>query len=232
VSERKPGASTETRRQVARRARSAAESGDPVGWFEQLYADANQDPAEIPWADYRPHPDLVSFAEETGFVGGRVGGRAPALVIGTGLGDDAEYLARLGFDVTAFDVSATAIGWARERFPDSPVRYEVADLFAVPDAWDRAFAFVFEANTVQALPLGGDEPRRRALQAIAGTVAEGGRLLVIQRGRDEEEPVAAIPWPLARSELRVLEDEGLREVRFDDFVDPTGQRRFRVLYER
>jgi SAM-dependent methyltransferase len=228
VSERQPGASTETRRQVARRASRAAEAGDPVGWFEELYAEADHDPAAIPWADYRPHPNLVSFAEETGLSGDG----APALVIGTGLGDDAEYLASLGFEVTAFDVASSAIRWTKERFPDSPVRYEVADLFDVPEAWRRAFAFVFEANTVQALPLGGDEPRRRALQAIAGTVAPGGRLLVIQRGRDEEEPVAAIPWPLARGELDVLLDAGLREVRFDDFVDPTGQRRFRVLYER
>ena len=151
---------------------------------------------------------------------------------GRGLGDDAEYLAGLGFEVTAFDVSATAIGWARRRFPDSPVHYVVADLFAAPEDWRQAFAFVFEANTVQALPLGGDEPRRRALQAIAEAVAPAGRLLVIQRGRDEGEPVAAIPWPLARSELDVLLDAGLREVRFDDFVDATGQRRFRALYER
>jgi SAM-dependent methyltransferase len=228
MSQSRPGASTETRRQVARRASRAADAGDPVGWFEQLYADANEDPAEIPWADYRPHPDLVAFAEETGLRGDG----APALVVGTGLGDDAEYLATLGFEVTAFDVAATAIAWARRRFPDSPVRYEVSDLFAAPEAWRQAFAFVFEANTVQALPLGGDEPRRRALAAIAQLVAPGGRLLVIQRGRDEEEPVAAIPWPLARSELGVLADEGLREVRFDDFVDATGQRRFRALYER
>jgi SAM-dependent methyltransferase len=228
VSQPRQGASTETRRQVARRAARAAEAGDPVGWFEQLYLDAAGDPDEIPWADYRPHPALVSFAEETGLVGDR----KPALVIATGLGDDAEYLAGRGFAVTAFDVAQTAVDWARRRFPDSPVSYQVADLYDVPPDWRQAFAFVFEANTVQALPLGGDEPRRRALQAIAGTVAPGGRLLVIQRGRDEDEPVAAIPWPLARSELDVLAAEGLRELRFDDFVDASGQRRFRVLYER
>jgi SAM-dependent methyltransferase len=228
VSEQRRGASTETRRQVARRAARAAAAGDAVGWFERLYVDAAGDPDEIPWADYRPHPDLVSFAEETGLEGDR----SPALVIGTGLGDDAEYLAGRGFAVTAFDVARTAVDWARRRFPDSPVSYEVADLFAAPDEWRQAFSFVFEANTVQALPLGGDEPRRRALQAIAATVAPGGRLLVIQRGRDEDEPVAAIPWPLARSELDVLASQGLRELRFDDFVDRGGQRRFRVLYER
>ncbi|MCC5670705.1 class I SAM-dependent methyltransferase [Nostoc sp. CHAB 5784] len=38
-----------------------------------------------------------------------------ALVIGCGLGDDAEAIASLGFEVTAFDISPTAIAWCQER---------------------------------------------------------------------------------------------------------------------
>lgn len=41
-----------------------------------------------------------------------------AVVVGCGLGDDAEALAAAGFAVTAFDVSGSAIAWAKERFPN------------------------------------------------------------------------------------------------------------------
>ena len=44
-----------------------------------------------------------------------------ALKIGCGLGDDAEYLTETGMEVTAFDISETAIRWCHERFPDSRV---------------------------------------------------------------------------------------------------------------
>ena len=50
-----------------------------------------------------------------------------ALIIGCGLGDDAEALAKLGFEVTAFDISTSAIAWCQQRFPDSTVNYLVAD---------------------------------------------------------------------------------------------------------
>jgi SAM-dependent methyltransferase len=63
----------------------------------------------------------------TGWVQARnltgAGGRA--IVVGCGLGADAEYLASLGFDTVGFDISQTAIRLARERFPGSAVRYMV-----------------------------------------------------------------------------------------------------------
>src|SRR4051812_27932902 len=69
------------------------ERGDATGWFEALYAQANDDAGVIPWADLRPNPNLIEWldrqpARDTRGHGGR------ALVIGCGLGDDAEELAR------------------------------------------------------------------------------------------------------------------------------------------
>src|SRR5687767_2842505 len=87
---------------------------DPLGWFEPLYAGANDDPGAVPWADMRPNPNLVDWLDAHSLP--LSPGRA-ALVVGCGLGDDAEELARRGFRVTAFDISATAIGWCRRRFP-------------------------------------------------------------------------------------------------------------------
>ena len=48
---------------------------------------------------------------------GSLGGR------GCGMGDDAIELERLGFVVTAFDVSHTAIKLCKERFPQSKVSF-------------------------------------------------------------------------------------------------------------
>src|SRR4051812_4418895 len=91
--------------------------GDPLGWFDALYRAAAGQPAIIPWADLRPNPHLVEWLSSTASRPRR------ALVIGCGLGDDAEFLASLGWSVVAFDISAEAIRWARQRFPQSQVEY-------------------------------------------------------------------------------------------------------------
>jgi len=92
-----------------RRARELAaefiQKGDPTGWFEALYREAEEGKSTVPWVDYHPTPPLVGFwilhpQETTG---------KSALVVGSGFGDDAEQLAAWGFRVTAFDISETAI---------------------------------------------------------------------------------------------------------------------------
>jgi SAM-dependent methyltransferase len=118
------------------------------------------------------HP---SFANWLG--GNRLGGKGKrALVVGCGLGDDAIELESLGFQVTAFDVSATAIARCKERFPESSVGFEQADLLAPPSKWRNTYDFVLEIYTVQALP-----PKYEGglIQSIADFVAPGGTLLAI-----------------------------------------------------
>src|SRR5437870_3924377 len=82
--------------------------GDPLGWFETLYRGAAGQAGVIPWADLTPNPHLVGWLGSAALTPGR------ALVIGCGLGDDAELLASRGWSVVAFDISAEAIRWARE----------------------------------------------------------------------------------------------------------------------
>jgi SAM-dependent methyltransferase len=72
------------------------------------------------------------------------------LVVGCGVCDDPVFLARLGCEVIAFDVSATAVAQARRRFAGSPVKFAVADLLAPPPEWAGAFDLVTEIYTVQA----------------------------------------------------------------------------------
>src|SRR4051812_657412 len=119
---------------------------DATDWFERLYAEAADGRAEVPWDRAAPSAALVEWFE------GRRGDGRSAVVVGCGYGRDAEFVASLDFSVTAFDLAPTAIAGARERHPSTPVRYEVADLLALPPEWDGAFDLVVESHNVQSLP--------------------------------------------------------------------------------
>ncbi|MEH2195502.1 MAG: methyltransferase domain-containing protein [Nostoc sp.] len=180
----------------------AIDKSEPSAWFEVLYAEAKGDTAKIPWAKLAPHPYLHDWLTNHQ----PLASQQKALVIGCGLGDDAEALANLGFEVTAFDISPTATAWCQERFPNSAVNYVVADLFAVPTQWHQAFDFVFECRNIQALPL---NVRSCAISSVAYFVTPGGTLLLITRVRDTEAQPDGPPWPLSDSELEQFENLGL-----------------------
>lgn len=190
---------------VKQLATEALEKDQPSAWFEVLYAEAQGDVTQIPWAKLAPHPYLQEWlAHHQPSMRGQ-----KALVIGCGLGDDAEALAKLGFSVTAFDISPTAIAWCQQRFPQENVNYVVADLFALPAQWHQAFDFVFECRNIQALPL---NVRTRAISSVASLVALGGTLLLITRVRDTEVEPSGPPWPLSDSEVKQFESLGLQQV--------------------
>lgn len=199
--------------------------GDPTGWFEVLYREAEEGKSAIPWDDRHPTPHLVSFwMEHPQETAGK-----SALVTGCGLGDDAEQLAAWGFRTTAFDISETAIRACRKRFPSSAVGYHVANLLQPPEDWRDHFDFVFEANTLQVLP---GALRLQATKNIAAFLHPGGLLLVIARSREPSEPEGQMPWPLTRSEISAFSELGLEELLFEivQDVEEPGVRRFRVLF--
>ncbi|NNF43554.1 MAG: class I SAM-dependent methyltransferase [Phycisphaerales bacterium] len=165
--------------------------------FETIYADARGDATQVPWADGRPHPALVTWLNAIAPSLVRCGARVA--VVGCGLGDDAVELIRRGYDVTAFDCSPTAIEWAQRRFPAHGAAFSHADLFSLPTRWHHRFDLVVEINTVQALP-----PTRRGdtLHAIANLLSPRGMLLVICRARQDASSLdAGPPWPLTEEEL-------------------------------
>ena len=181
-------------------------AGSGLGWFDRFYAAADRGEIGVPWADMAPNPMLCSWEALR-----RLSGRAA--VVGCGLGDDAEFLADRGMEVTAFDISPTAVGMARLRFDKSSVSYVAADLLDLPADWNRGFDFVFEAYTIQVLQ---GEQRRKAIANVARLVAPGGTLLVIARARDESGEPGKMPWPLTRDEILAIP---LRAVSVEDLVD-------------
>ncbi len=204
-----------------------AARGDTLGWFDALYREAAGDNDVIPWADLEPNSYFRKSAEANDLKGN---GRK-ALVVGCGLGDDAKYLHDLGFKVTAFDISPTAIEWAKKLYGENDIQFEVADLFQPFRAWLGAFEFVLEIYTIQPLPL---EIRPKVIDAIAAFVAENGKLVVVTRGREDDEEPVEMPWPLSRRDLSRFEQNGLKQA---DFVVMDAEKenephRFVVEYTR
>ena len=221
---------TDEHERIREQLRQRVLRGDSSG-YDELYRSAKGDPSRIPWADLKPNHNLTAWLDRE-LPGDRPGAGQRALVIGCGLGDDAEELARRGFAVTAFDISRTAIEWCRKRFPHSHVGYVVANLLEPPSVWPRSFDFVLESYTIQAMPL---ELRERALRQVADFVAPRGRLLIVCRARDESDPPGNLPYPLARRELDLLRHLGLTETSFEDYIDDAADppiRRFRAAYVR
>lgn len=116
-------------------------------------------------------------------------------------------------------------------FPDSLVRFSVADLFFPLSSWQRAFDFVLETYTLQVLP---NDLRPTAIEKIAEFVAQDATLLLITRGRVDADDPGKMPWPLAQGELREFSNVGLIEVKFEDNVDDEDPlvKRFRIEYRK
>jgi len=188
--------------------------GDPTGWFDQVYRNAEGDIHRVVWADLVANPCLVDWLAENTPRGRR------AIVVGCGLGDDVAFLAAQGFEVFGFDISATAVAMCRQRYPDLAGRFQVADLFDYPADWRQKFDLVFECNTIQAL---SGPWRTRALNAIVELVAPAGVVLVSCRSRNAGEKEDAFPLPLDHAEIAGFERAGLTKISllsYDDDQEP------------
>lgn len=132
-----------------------------------------------------PNPQLV--AEIADLEPGR------ALDVGCGEGADAIWLARLGWDVVATDISTVALGraaqHARETDPVAAARIEwrQGDLLVSPperDSYD-----LVSAQFMQLPP----EARARLFSALAASVRRGGTLLVV--GHDPSDMTSGVHRP-------------------------------------
>jgi len=202
-------------------AAEAIAAGRPTGWFDRLYAAGETGEVSMPWDRDAPQVQLEEWVEAHDVRGE---GRR-AVVVGCGLGADAEYLTRRGFATTGFDISPTAVRLARERHPDTAVDYRVADLLDLPQEWVGAFDLVVEVYTIQALP---DPPRSDAMRAVAALVAPGGTLLAVEFRKTAGDGDGGPPFSLDRAVMESLAGD-LAVVAMEALDEPA---RWRVEYRR
>jgi len=192
-------------------------------WFDGLYKENKESQENIPWARQAVNPLLQSYLENDNIHKGK------ALVIGCGLGDDARALEEAGYDVVAIDVSQTALDLAQERFSDSTIIFEKQDIFDMPLKYHSYFDFVFEAFTIQSLPV---EFREKMICAISEILANDGKLLLIAHKREED--FDGPPWPLELNEVNLFKWEGLTELSHELHTEESkiSNTRFRILYQK
>ncbi|MFH8927584.1 class I SAM-dependent methyltransferase [Streptomyces pristinaespiralis] len=139
-----------------------------AGWWDGFYGDRSK---PVPFFVDKPDENLVSYLDRGLVTPGR------ALDLGCGPGRNALYLASLGFQVDAVDLSAEAISWAEERARESgagrAVRFHRGDVFALdPAEFGGPYDLVHDSGCFHHLP-----PHRRVsyLQLLDRVLAPGGR---------------------------------------------------------
>ena len=172
-------------------------------FFDNVYKNADKDNLEsIPWATLSANEHLIEYLDRNKSLKSK-----KALVIGCGLGDDAEVLSEAGYAVDAIDISQTAINMAKERFPEFDIDFRVEDIFNLPEFMNGHYDLVFESRTIQSL-----DPKFRdeLVKIIADLVKEDGELLLHTNIQDDSETYGGPPWPLYRRELNTFQDHGLK----------------------
>lgn len=188
------------------RKKLGVEENKPNDWFEQLYSESDEAGSGVPWANMTPHPIFKSWIDKFP----ALKSTKTALVVGCGLGDDAIELETKGYNVTAFDVSESAIDLCKKRFPESRVEFIKADLLEGVSNWYKKFDFVLEIFTIQALP---PKYEKRLIQNVSDFVSDNGKLVVITEIQKEKRSYEnGPPWLLNIDYIESFEICGLKKV--------------------
>ncbi len=198
----------------------------PLPDFERIYQDAAGDRSRIPWSRGGPDPALLEWLDRDAPALLRTGCRT--IVPGCGLGDDARALLHRGYDVVGFDLSETAIEWAREIEPADARRFCVGDLFSPPSRWIHRFDLVTDCFCLQSLP---PAVQPAGMAALANLLSPHGLLVLV--GHVGDRPAREVdgpPWPIARGDAeRMAKEAGLRTVSVDVALEGS---RLRAVFSR
>lgn len=134
-------------------------------WWDQFYSDRAK---PVPFFEAKPDENLVSYLDGGVLAPGR------ALDLGCGPGRNAVYLASVGFEVDAVDLSPAAVAWGEERSREAgvDVSFHCGDIFSIELPPGR-YGLVYDSGCLHHLP-----PHRRVsyLNLLDRVLAPGGHL--------------------------------------------------------
>lgn len=135
-------------------------------FWDNLYKES-----QFPWDLGGPTPVFQRLVQGQIFKPGKM------LVLGAGRGHDAHLFARYGFEVTAVDFSAEAVGLIGQfNDPNYPIEIIHADFFSLSGKWDSLFDYILDYTSFCAVL-----PARRAEYAdmVARLLRPGGRYIIL-----------------------------------------------------
>lgn len=204
--------------------------------FEDAYASAGGNLSLVPWLRSGPDPELLGWLDAC--APGLLRPGASVVIVGCGAGDDAAELAARGYDLTAFDLSSTAIDWARRRFPHLADCFRQADLLDPARRIPRA-DLVVEVELLSWLP---PELRSAAAGAIASLVRPRGMVLSVCTAAPAANPSAPADGPADASEgpvglsvdelTSLMAEHGLAPIDQSSFLRTSADGRLCICFRR
>jgi SAM-dependent methyltransferase len=169
---------------------------------------------DTPWDTDRPASELLRIVEEQAITPCRT------LEVACGTGTNAVHLAGAGFEVTAVDVSRTALARAGRRAAAAGVAvcFIQADVFDLPELGEP-FPFILDVGGYHALRRINEA---RLVSIYERLLAPGGRMLIL--AGNAREPLDPGPPTVSEQEIHaafdgVFDIVQLREFRFDSTPD-------------
>lgn len=159
--------------------------------WEKIYS--KYDLTEIPWHSDKPDQELIELIENKEI--------KPHIVldVGCGAGTDAIYLASIGCEVTAIDVSHEAIRIARERAEKARVKVDfIADNFMEFDFHDKSFDFINDRGCFHHI---NPQDREKFAMKINDLLKNNG-FYFLRCWSDKEEETERGPYRISRDEIR------------------------------
>ncbi|MFL5245126.1 MAG: class I SAM-dependent methyltransferase [Gemmataceae bacterium] len=166
---------------------------------------------DTPWDTGHPSAELMRVLEEDKIA------PCPAIDLGCGTGSNAICLAERGFDVTALDISPTALDQGRCKKAKAGVktRFVLGDVLNPPEDIGGPYGFVFDRGCYHVVRRINVEPFMQTLERITQKGSMGLFLAGNAKEKREKGPPTVSEEEL-RAELGKLFDIiRLREFRFD-----------------
>ncbi len=171
--------------------------------FEEMYQGVP------PWEIDGPQSEIVHLAEQGAI-------KSPVLDVGCGTGQNALYLADLGFEVAGIDIVPTAVEKAlsNAKKRSSPATFMVWNALQLQEL-HRRFNTVIDSGFFHVLP---DKKRPVFVKSLASVLDVGGSYLMMCFS--EHEPGSWGPRRVTRAEIRESFKQGwvidyIREAIFD-----------------